>query len=168
VKTAHQLARELLAGPDLPIYHFDPSRAGMADESDPSLSDPKIQRVNPRDAMSKQEIRDAREEGYSLKPFLTIVDSSSVEVDDEPGAYYELLYTLATTAGMLSPLQRRELKRIAEAIDGGRVLGSYEIRRKGDLHWDFDHGVFNSLANPLYIGKPVPPGEIWARKESSR
>jgi hypothetical protein len=43
-KTAHQLALELLAGPDLPIYHFDPSRAGIDDENDTSLSDPVIER----------------------------------------------------------------------------------------------------------------------------
>lgn len=38
-KTAHQLARELLAMPDLPISHFDPSFAHVGDGSE-SLSIP--------------------------------------------------------------------------------------------------------------------------------
>ena len=46
-KTAHELARELLAGPDLPIYHFDPSRAGMDDEDDTSIAAVVIEVVGP-------------------------------------------------------------------------------------------------------------------------
>lgn len=46
-KTAHELARELLAGPDLPIYHFDPSRAGMDDEADTSISAVVVEVVEP-------------------------------------------------------------------------------------------------------------------------
>lgn len=42
MKTSHQLARELLAGPDLPIHHFDPSRAGLNEERDTSLSEPTV------------------------------------------------------------------------------------------------------------------------------
>ena len=42
MKTSHQLARELLAGPDLPVWHFDPSRAGLDDECDTSLSEPTV------------------------------------------------------------------------------------------------------------------------------
>ncbi len=44
--TAHQLARLLLAGPDWPIYHFDPSRFGYSEEDDTSLSAPTLSRVD--------------------------------------------------------------------------------------------------------------------------
>lgn len=164
-KTAHQLARELLAGPDLPIYHFDESRAGMAaDGSDPSLEDPKIDRVNPRDGMTKAEIKDALEEGYKLKPFLTLIADSPMSAADEPGAYFESLHSAAEMSGMLTALQIRELKKIVEELGDGRLLGRFEPRQKGDLHWEFAHGQFTSLANPIYIGKPAPAGEVWARR----
>lgn len=42
MKTSHQLARELLAGPNMPIWHFDPSRSGISDETDSGLSVPEI------------------------------------------------------------------------------------------------------------------------------
>lgn len=42
MKTSHQLGRELLAGPDLPIHHFDPSRSGLDDETDTGLSEPTV------------------------------------------------------------------------------------------------------------------------------
>lgn len=164
MKTAHQFARELLAGPDLPVFHFDPSRAGMDDERDTACEAPKIERVNPRVGMSKAEIKDALEEGYTLKPFLKIVSDSDTSVEDEPGAYYEALHALVEAAGMVTPLQMRELRTIAKAMDGARLLGRGEVRRKGDLHWDFQFGQFITLANPLYIGKPVPAGEVWARR----
>jgi hypothetical protein len=164
MKTAHQLARELLAGPDLPIYHFDPSRADMADEgTDPSLETPKIERVNPRDGLAKREIKDALEEGYSLKPFLTIVGDSEMKASEESGAYYEALHWLAEAAGLLSALQIRELKTMAKEMGDGRLLCRHHNRAKGDLHWDFAFGRFVELANPLYIGKPVPAGEVWVR-----
>lgn len=165
MKTAHQLARELLKGPDLPIYHFDPSRAGMGDEDDPSLTEPKIERVNPRDGMSAREIKEAREEGYSLKPFLTIGDSSDLKVEDEPAAFEGLLHDIAIAAGMLTSLQQREIKKIAREMNGARLLGRYETPRKGDLHWDFDNGHFVHLSNPLYVGQPINVGDVWARQE---
>lgn len=43
--TAHELARALLAGEDLPIYHFDPSYAGLDDEWDDSCTDPVVETV---------------------------------------------------------------------------------------------------------------------------
>ncbi len=45
MKTSHQLAAELLAGPDLPVFHFDPSLAGYDEEHDTSLSEPQIEIV---------------------------------------------------------------------------------------------------------------------------
>jgi hypothetical protein len=47
IKTAHELARALLAGLDLPIYHFDSSRAGMDDEVDTSVSAVVVEVVEP-------------------------------------------------------------------------------------------------------------------------
>lgn len=59
MKTAHELAKELLAGPNLPIFHFDASKAGTDDEIDTSISEPKIEKVD---------------EPYT-EAFLTICDS---------------------------------------------------------------------------------------------
>lgn len=39
VKTAHELARELLQGPDLPCYHFDPSRTNLVKEIETGTDD---------------------------------------------------------------------------------------------------------------------------------
>jgi hypothetical protein len=61
MKTSHQLARELLAGPDLPCYHFDPSRAGMDPEMDTSVSDPIVEVVEP-----------TKRDGVR-RPFITLV-----------------------------------------------------------------------------------------------
>ena len=80
MKTAHQLAAELLAGPDLPVYHFDPSRAGMDDERDTSVSEPRLERCEP------EEVR----EGNPDHPFL-IVHGDGGEPADEPGAFAELV-----------------------------------------------------------------------------
>lgn len=71
MKTSHQLARELLAGPDLPIYHFDPSRAGMDSELDTSISGPSVELLN--------------EDGYA--PFISICGEG--EITDEPGDFAE-------------------------------------------------------------------------------
>lgn len=46
MKTAHQIAKQLLTGPDLPIFHFDPSRAGTDDERDTSISEPTLHVVS--------------------------------------------------------------------------------------------------------------------------
>lgn len=46
VKTSHEFARELLAGPDLPIFHFDPSCAGCDEEADTSCGTPVVEKVD--------------------------------------------------------------------------------------------------------------------------
>lgn len=76
MKTAHQLARELLEGPDLPIFHFDPSRAGCDDERDTSISDPEIQEVDPKDGLTDEEVAENKQEGCNTDPFLTICGES--------------------------------------------------------------------------------------------
>lgn len=73
MKTAHQLARELLAGPDLPIFHFDPSCAGFDSELDTSTSDPEIQKVD-------QEVYSNEFNRTKVAPaFLTIVGNQHEE-----------------------------------------------------------------------------------------
>lgn len=72
MKTAHQFASELLAGPDLPIWHFDPSRAGTDDERDTSISEPEVQENDPTEGLTEEEIAEAKEERCSTGKFLTI------------------------------------------------------------------------------------------------
>lgn len=70
MKTAHQLARELLAGPDIVIFHFDPSCAGYNADDDTSVSDPVVELNTP----------DAKDEAGELHlPFLTIVGNQHDE-----------------------------------------------------------------------------------------
>ena len=78
MKTAHQLARELFAGPDLPIYHFDPSRAGTDSEVDTSISTPKIELVDQKKDLSAAEIVEADLNEFDLSPFLTIVGDTDL------------------------------------------------------------------------------------------
>lgn len=78
MKTSHQLARELLSRPDLPVFHFDPSRAGLGDESDTSLSEPKAQVNDPTEGLTPGEIREFKDEGCYLGKFITLCG------DDDP------------------------------------------------------------------------------------
>ena len=71
MKTSHQLARELLAGPDSPIWHFDPSRAGLGD-IDSSLSEPDIAQDDSRWGLEEDEVEAARSEGVYMGEFITI------------------------------------------------------------------------------------------------
>ena len=73
-QTSHEYARELLAGPDLPIYHFDPSCAGCDSENDTSLSSPKVERV----ASEKYEDPETGEEKISAE-FLIITGNQHEE-----------------------------------------------------------------------------------------
>ena len=79
MKTSHQLARELLAGPDLPIHHFDPSRAGIDDEIDTSLSEPRIEKSDSRNGVDTEDIEEFEREGCYMGEFLTICG----EIDPE-------------------------------------------------------------------------------------
>jgi len=83
-KTAHQLAYELLALPDLPIYHFDPSRAGMDDERDTSLSHIKVERHDP-----EPEDFEAALEAGDPPPAPCLMLVGDYELKDEPGAWAE-------------------------------------------------------------------------------
>lgn len=73
-KTSHEFARELLAGPDLPIYHFDPSCAGCDSENDTSISEPIIEKVD----SEKYEDAETGEQKVSDE-FLTIVGKQHEE-----------------------------------------------------------------------------------------
>lgn len=89
MKTSHQLARELLALPNIPVYHFDPSRAGMDDESDTSLSIPKAEICDAMHDMTPQEIAEYRADypDAFTGQFITIVGAG--DVSDEPGDFAE-------------------------------------------------------------------------------
>jgi hypothetical protein len=75
MKTAHQLARELLAGPDIAILHFDPSCAGFNPDEDSSISYPTVEKV--------EGLKDP--DGQPLPPFLTIVGNQHEEHGLEEG-----------------------------------------------------------------------------------
>jgi hypothetical protein len=75
MKTAHQLARELLAGPDLVIFHFDPSGAGYNHDDDTSIAEPVIE----KNSDGKDE------EGNPYPPFLTIVGKQHEQHELEEG-----------------------------------------------------------------------------------
>ncbi len=58
--TTHSLARELLALPDLPVYHLDPSFAGLDEGGDLSLTTPTLDLHTPDQWLTR------------WKPFATI------------------------------------------------------------------------------------------------
>jgi hypothetical protein len=72
MKTSHQFARDLLAGPDLPIFHFDPSRSGLDDERDTGLNEPQVQENDLDAGLTEEEVAEAKEEGCLTGKFLTI------------------------------------------------------------------------------------------------
>lgn len=83
-KTSHQLARELLALPDLPCFHFDPSFADASDnETDETIGRPSLEVVNPRDGLTAGEIADAEAEGFLMCNFITIVGDQPKDKDRE-------------------------------------------------------------------------------------
>lgn len=88
MKTAHQLARELLTGPDLPIWHFDPSRAGIDSDIDTSLSEPDAQENDPLEDMTEEQVAEYKEEGGYAGKFLTISgeNDESGEADTKSNA----------------------------------------------------------------------------------
>lgn len=77
--TSHALARELLAGPDLPIFHFDPSRAGADPERDSSLSVPDVEVNDPREGLTKLEIEDLEANGHNMGKFITLSGAQSLD-----------------------------------------------------------------------------------------
>lgn len=88
MKTSHELGRELLAGLDLPIYHFDPSRAGLDDERDTSLSNPTVEVNSPREGLTPGEVEGIIAAGGTLQNFVTISgeqgsDGEAVDPDRE-------------------------------------------------------------------------------------
>lgn len=87
MKTSHQLARELLAGPDLPCFHFDPSRAGMDDERDTSLSLPIAELT---DLTAEEHDRDEVEPATEQIEKFIIIHGDGGEPHEEPGAFAEL------------------------------------------------------------------------------
>lgn len=88
MKTSHELGRELLSGLDLPIYHFDPSRAGLDEERDTSLSNPTVEVNSPREGLTPGEVENIIADGGTLQNFITISgeqgsDGEAVDPDRE-------------------------------------------------------------------------------------
>ena len=71
--TSHQFARSLLAMPDLPIAHFDPSYSDACDEeNDYTLGEPRAEINNPLDGLTLEEVLDMQSRGFSIDNFITI------------------------------------------------------------------------------------------------
>lgn len=95
-KTAHQFARELLAGPDLPIFHFDPSFADACDEeSDYTLGTPTAEVVDPREGIDQDEADSMESDGVSMGKFVTISGDQAVCFDRSLDDYNELIMAVA-------------------------------------------------------------------------
>lgn len=74
MKTTHQLARELLALPDIPVFHFDPSFAdACTDDDDKTVGTPSV------------EVQDTEpnEVGAQMR-YATIVGDQPEEDDRQP------------------------------------------------------------------------------------
>jgi hypothetical protein len=72
-KTSHQLARELLAGPDLPIWHFDPSfEEACTDEDNHTLGDIECEVVDATEGMDEEEVAEVMAEGGFVGRFIML------------------------------------------------------------------------------------------------
>lgn len=81
-KTSHQIARELLALPDLPVFHYDPSfedRAG--DDGNPSFGEVSVCVVDDSDGMSAEEIEKLRAKGDFVGKFISLEGDQLPEMD---------------------------------------------------------------------------------------
>lgn len=69
-KTTHQLARELLAGPDIDIYHHNPENDEELNAdtlAERGLSDPTIEIVDLEKDLSPEQFAEAKEQECALK-----------------------------------------------------------------------------------------------------
>lgn len=112
MKTAHQFAGELLMGPDLPVFHFDPSRAGMDDEVDTSLAVPVVEVVK-----------------ACRKAFITIVGDG--ELRDEPGAFAERVIDCLVSSNCISGKQLERAREYVRRTDAAEEAGLAEQKAKG-------------------------------------
>lgn len=81
-KTSHQIARELLALPDLPTFHYDPSFVDRADnEENPSFGEVSVCLVDACEGMSAEEIEEMREEGGFVGKFISLEGDQLPEMD---------------------------------------------------------------------------------------
>jgi len=128
MKTSHELGRELLAGLDLPIYHFDPSRAGLDEERDTSLSEPTVEINNPREGLTSEEIEDGIAGGYTFQHFITISGEQGVDgeaYDPDKELLIGALDTLGTTLSAHGHEWTEGEREIYE--QAMRSLGRYQI-----------------------------------------
>lgn len=116
MKTSHELGRELLAGLDLPIYHFDPSRVGLDAERDTSLSNPTVEVNSPREGLTPGEVEDIIADGGTLQNFITISgeQDSDGEAVDPDREFAALLRQLGWDEGVDRPVDPHEGSGISE------------------------------------------------------
>lgn len=98
MKTTHALARELLAQPDIACFHFDPSRAGMDDERDTSVSEPRVELVTAKESGAKQDF--------------VIVHGDGGKPRDEPGAFAECVIDVLVGGGVVSKEKLEQAREI--------------------------------------------------------
>lgn len=87
IKTAHELARELLAGPDLPIFHFDPSYVDASSvEENLTTSWVSVDIVDTIEDVSEEEINEAKQrvedDGLEFVPQFIILAGTQDEQFD--------------------------------------------------------------------------------------
>ena len=114
MKTSHQLARELLAGPDMPIWHFDPSRAGLSDETDSGLSVPEIFYESPDEPDDPKFITvcgETDQDGEAM---------SDSESELRVAAQNVLDHAVALEGGKNRVVPQALLKELYQCLEGGR------------------------------------------------
>ena len=119
MKTAHQLARELLAGTDLPIYHFDPSRAGIDDDYDTSLSEPVVEKNDNREWMSAEEVSDGvNGDGIKVGEWLTIcgdIDPEGEAMSDSESSIRRAAWALVScSVSFANPVSGQQKRLVDE------------------------------------------------------
>lgn len=118
-KTSHEFARELLALPDLPIFHLDPSFADRCDEeSDYTLGAPSATVEKPIENMTLEEIEQSKERGFCLCPFITISGDQLPDYD-RPEAKATVLQ------GWVNELPRMQQTVLLTAVRGPDGIAKY-------------------------------------------
>ena len=92
MKTSHQLAQELLALPDLPVFHFDPSWID-GEESPHALTEP-VAELNEPEA-------NPEEDGGPSQPFISICGNVDHDEEEYGERYWRILRELERDPAMM-------------------------------------------------------------------
>lgn len=112
--TSHQLAAKLLSLPDLPVFHFDPSRAGCDDERDTSLSEPVVQTNDAIEGLPPETIADLKEEGCFTGQFITICGETGADGEAFSDTESVSKRALEDIRGLVAPLAGTDLWTVDE------------------------------------------------------